>query len=318
MPSQTAGAHSLSGRDAPRLGGRGRHTGFVLSLRKILFRMDTCSPDSSGRTRVLTSTLTSDSPHTMKKLTTLFFASLFALCLTAMMPVPNAQAQSVSVGADVMNRYVWRGAVFSTSASIQPSLSYSQSGFTVGSWGSFSMSPDGTGGDELDLYASYGFDLGDSGSLSIGVTDYFFPDQSGAPGQATGANQAFFDYDTNANDVSPHTIEPNIGYTGPESLPISLYAAINAYGTSENAAWLEVSYPFSVESVDLSVALGGTPNDEGGFYFTDGDTDAGITKFSLSASRSIEITDSFSLPIMGSYYLNPYHETSYFLFGISL
>ena len=254
----------------------------------------------------------------MSKLTRSLFVSLFALCIGSlmMMPAPPAKAQSVSLGADVMNRYVWRGAVLSPAASIQPSISYSNSGFTVGTWGSFSMSPNGTGGDELDLYASYGFDLGGSGSLSIGVTDYYFPDQSNAPGQPGLANQAFFDYD---NDTGAHTIEPNISYTGPESLPISLYAAINAYGTGDNnAAWLEVSYPFSVQDVDLSIALGGTPNDEGGFYFTDADTDAGITKLSLSASKSIEITDEFSLPVMASYYLNPYSETGYLLFGISL
>lgn len=267
----------------------------------------------------------------MSKLTRSLFVSLFALCIGSlmMMPAPPAKAQSVSVGADIMNRYVWRGAVLAPAASVQPSISFSQSGFTIGTWGSFSMSPNATGGDELDLYASYAFDLGGSGSLSIGVTDYYFPNQAGAPGvdqtDATAgapgptgntANQAFFDYD---NDTGAHTIEPNISYTGPESLPISLYAAINAYGTGDNnAAWLEVSYPFSVQDVDLSIALGGTPNDEGGFYFTDADTDAGITKLSLSASKSIEITDSFSLPVMASYYLNPYSETGYLLFGISL
>lgn len=43
-----------------------------------------------------------------------------------------------------------------------------------------------------------------------------------------------------------------------------------------------------------------------------------FTKLSLTASKSVEITDSFSMPLMASYYLNPYSERSYFIFGISL
>jgi hypothetical protein len=47
-------------------------------------------------------------------------------------------------------------------------------------------------------------------------------------------------------------------------------------------------------------------------------TDAAITKLSLTASKGISITESFTLPISASYYLNPYSERSYFIFGISL
>jgi hypothetical protein len=284
----------------------------------------------------------------MSKLTRSLFVSLFALCIGSlmMMPAPPAKAQSVSVGADVVNRYIWRGQVLSTGASVQPSLSFSQSGFTIGSWGSFSTAGPsaGAGGDELDLYASYSFDLGANGSFSVGVTDYFFPDQSNGPP----ANSGFFDYDTDELDrsVSGHVIEPNVSYTGPESLPISLYGAINAWGTAGNEVWLEASYPFSVSGVDLSVAVGGALNDTdesedvngdgtigeltgpdgevvldeeaGDFYGTDNDTAAGIMKLSISASKEIKITDDFSLPVFGSYYLNPYHEIPYFVFGISL
>lgn len=240
----------------------------------------------------------------MKKLATLFFASLFALCLTAMMPVPNAQAQSVSVGADITNRYVWRGVDFGNAAAIQPGVSFSQGGFTVGAWGSFAMAAGGGGGsspvNENDLYASYTFDT-DFGSFSVSVTDFYF---------STGDNN-FFDYD----NPGGHVIEPGISYSG----PISLHASINAYGRDgENEIWLEASYPFSVKEVDLSLAIGGSPNDEAGYYATDADTDAGITKLSLSASKSIEITDAFSLPISASYYVNPYLARSYFTFGISL
>ena len=229
------------------------------------------------------------------------FAALLMLCAAALLAAPTAQAQSFDLGADIVNRYVWRGTDFGNAAAIQPSLEFSNGGFTVGAWGSFEVSPtSGSAVNENDLYASYAFETS-AGTFSVGVTDYYFSN----PGND------FFDYD---GDTGSHVIEPSLSFSG----PVSLSASINAYGPTENEIWLEAGIPFSVDDVDLSVAIGGTPNDEAGYYGTDADTDAAITKLSLSASKSIEITESFSLPIMASYYMNPYLARSYFIFGISL
>ena len=246
----------------------------------------------------------------MNKFTRTLLVPLIALCFAGLFTTSAVQAQSVDVGATLASRYVWRGTDFGNAAAIQPSLSFSQGGFTIGAWGSFGLSPSDVtstgaaapaqGVNENDLYVSYAFDT-DVGTFSVSVTDFYFSN----PGND------FFDY----GDPGAHVIEPGISYSG----PISLSASINAYGRDgENEIWLEASYPFSVKEVDLSLAVGGTPNDQAGYYGTDADTDAGITKFSLTASKSIEITDSFSLPVMASYYVNPYLARSYFIFGISL
>ena len=131
------------------------------------------------------------------------------------------------------------------------------------------------------------------------MTDFYFSN----PGNE------FFDY----GDPGTHVIEPGVSYSG----LVSLSASVNAYG-ADSEVWLEASISFSVGDVSLSVALGGTPNDASRYYGTDADTDAVITKFSLSASEGIPITDSFELPVSTSYSLNPYSERSYFIFGISL
>jgi hypothetical protein len=199
-----------------------------------------------------------------------------------------------------MSRYVWRGTDFGNTAAIQPSLSFSTGGLTVGAWGSFDISPtEGSAVNENDLYVSYAVETS-AGTFSASVTDFYFSN----PGNE------FFDYD---GDTGAHVIEPGLSYSG----PVSLSASINAHG-ADSEVWLEASVPFSVQDVDLSFALGGTPNDESAYYGTDADTDGAITKFSVTASRSVEITDSFALPIMASYYLNPYTERSYFIFGLSL
>lgn len=224
---------------------------------------------------------------------------LFLILFAGTCFVPTAQAQSVDLGADIMSRYVWRGTDFGNTAAIQPSLSFSSGGFTIGAWGSFDLSPtNGSAVNENDLYASYGFETS-AGTFSLSVTDFYFSN----PGNE------FFDY----SDTGAHVIEPGLSYSG----PVSLSASINAHG-ADSEVWLEAAVPFSVQDVDLSVALGGSPNDGSAYYGTDADTDAAITKLSLSASKSLPITDSFSLPISASYYLNPYSERSYFIFGISL
>jgi len=71
-----------------------------------------------------------------------------------------------SVGADIVSSYVWRGTKYSGPA-IQPSVEYSISGLTIGTWGSFGFNDQVA---EADLYASYGFDFG----LSLGLTDYYY------------------------------------------------------------------------------------------------------------------------------------------------
>ena len=244
----------------------------------------------------------------MKNCTHTLFVPPFLLLFVGTCLAPPAQAQSVDLGADVMSRYVWRGTDFGNAAAIQPSLSFSSGGFTVGAWGSFDISPvNGSSAvNENDLYASYAFETS-AGTFSVSVTDFYF----------SNTESKFFDYD----NPGAHVIEPGLSYSG----PVSLSASINAYGRDgENEIWLEASVPFSIEDVDLSLAVGGTPNDTGdpaegdNYYGTDANTDAAITKFSLTASKSVGITDSFSLPMMASYYLNPYSERSYFIFGISL
>lgn len=224
------------------------------------------------------------------------FVPLFLAFVVTAGSIPAAQGQTINLGADIMSRYVWRGADFGESMSIQPSLSFSSGGLTVGSWGAYAVNPESSGANEHDLYASYAIETS-GGTVALGVTDYYFPNSG-----------AFFDFD------GAHQIEPSLSYSGPESFPISLYGGVFVHNEPDNSVYLEASYPFSIESVDLSVIVGGTPA-ESGFYGTDS---AGIINTSLSASRSIPITDSFSLPVSVSYILNPYAEKTFFVFGVSL
>jgi hypothetical protein len=233
--------------------------------------------------------------------------SLLALAL--LLAAPPALAQpDVSLGADLVSRYVWRGLDFGQSAAAQPYIELSAGGLTVGTWGSFAIS--GAGANELDLYASYSF-----GPLSVGVTDYYFPSVAPAVGGDVDGGADFFNY----GDGGAHVIEPFVSYDG----PVSLTLATNAFNDDDVSTYLEAGYGLAVGGVDLGLAVGAVfalDSSDGvagsSYYLTN--NDAAITNVMLSAAKEIPITDQFALPVFGQYVVNPETERAFLLFGLSL
>ena len=176
---------------------------------------------------------------------TVFLA--FFLMLTPAVSI----GQSFSLGADLMSRYVWRGVDFGESFSIQPTLEFSAGGFAVGSWASYSIAADGAGANEHDLYLSYGI-----GDISIGMTDYYFPGPGALP---------FGNFD--GDGAGAHWLEINAGFGGNDDFPLSISGNIFIHNDPENSVYLEIGYPFSVDGVDLGVAVGIVPQ-ESAFYGT--------------------------------------------------
>ena len=232
----------------------------------------------------------------------------FLIAVISIFSNPSILQAQVSVGADIVNRYVWRGFDFGNALNIQPSISYTKGGFELGTWAAYSV--DDALSDEHDLWIGYSFDLGNGSSLGIGATDYYFP-----------ALGTFFDYDGAGDGNAAHWIEPYLAFTGPETFPISIWASIiatndiEADGDKATPLYLEASYPFSVQDTDLSITTGLITSESANFY---GVNQAAVTNLSISAGRDIKISDSFSIPVSASYILNPFSEISYLVFGISL
>ncbi|SVE04924.1 uncharacterized protein METZ01_LOCUS457778, partial [marine metagenome] len=109
---------------------------------------------------------------------------LSTLLLAVLAAVP-ATAVEFDIGADVVSRYVWRGTDFGDSPAIQPSMSASfiDGQLEIGYWGSFAINSN-VGPNELDMYLTY-----NAGSVSITLTDYFFPSYTGDHGSAIGGTQ---------------------------------------------------------------------------------------------------------------------------------
>jgi hypothetical protein len=230
-----------------------------------------------------------------------------------------AFAGELNVGADLMSRYIWRGRDYGNSFSIQPSLEYSYSGFTVGSWGAFSINEDVY--QEHDIYVSYTIEE----IFTVGVTDYFFPQ---FPIDNPAFSNKYFDYD---EATTGHFFEANLGFAGTESFPISISANIFFYGADkkpkddqtdtenpemENAysTYIEIGYAGKLNEVEYNVFLGFTPNDGQSLYAEK----AGIVNLGVTAVKNVKFSESFSLPVSGSFITNPAQENIYFVFGISL
>lgn len=214
----------------------------------------------------------------MKK-TVLIAASLLLLVAIT----PKVKAQEWSTGLDIYSSYVWRGTKFGTGPAFQPSLEFSAGGFAIGAWGSYSAGD--VESPEADLYASYGFDLGESSSLTFTLTDYYFPGTSWMEGTS-------------------HYIEPLV------NLGLGAFSLTGAYMMNDGAG--DIYLEAAVAAGPVNLTLGGGD----GAYTIDGDFN--ICNIGISTSKEIKITDSFSLPVSGAAILNPSSEQFHIVVGISL
>ena len=224
--------------------------------------------------------------------------SIVTLVIAIVAPV-SAEVET-TVGADVVSRYIWRGCDLGDAA-FQPTLGVSAAGFDLSLWGSTGI-VNYADTKEFDVTLSYGV-----AGLSIGVTDYWFSVGGDPAGR-------YFKY---AEDATNHVFEAFVGYDfGFAS--ISWYTNIagndfNADGDRAFSSYCELAAPFSFGGLDWTATLGFVPM-ETPLYGTDG---FAVTNISLSTGKSLDITDSFSIPVSAGLTFNPCDESAYFVLGIS-
>ena len=225
---------------------------------------------------------------------------IFSIAIMIAVMAPVSAEVETTIGADVTSSYVWRGMELG-GASIQPGLSLGYEGIELDFWGSTGIvNPFDT--KEFDITLSYSI-----AGLSAGVTDYWFnagPEPYGR----------YFKY---GKETTNHVFEAFLGYDL-EFASISWYT--NFYGNDFKAdgsrafsSYCEIAAPFSLGETEWSAAIGfvpfGTP-----FYGTEG---FAVTNLSVTASKELEITDSFSLPVSAGVTFNPSSEMAYFVLSLS-
>ncbi len=210
----------------------------------------------------------------------------------------------LSVSADIVNSFIWRGGIASPVPNFQPAINFEMGNFEMGLWGSADI----TGKNrEMDIFISYSIK-----SLSISLTDYYW-----------NTDKKYFNY---KNKSTAHLFELGFNYEI-EKIPLQIYAGTIIYGdekkitydtteadsTKNNySTYFEVSYTFKIKENNLNIFIGATPFT--GFY---GDGNS-IIFTGLTGSKDIEISNKFSLPIFATFALNPQTEDFFIVFGISL
>lgn len=227
----------------------------------------------------------------------------------------SGNGSNLTIGADVVSRYIWRGLnLGGSSPHVQPFIEYEfgESGLAVGAWGSYSLGL-GLAGTEADLYVSYT----PVDWLNLTISDYFFP--ADVPFERN-------DYFNYKKDETGHTFEAMVTLGGTESLPfygtfaMNIYGAdgVNEKGENYNAKYIELGYNTGFGLYDMSAFVGLAPDnpktDQGGEGWY-GES-SGIINLGLTVSTTRKLAD-LSLPVFSSIIFNPEAGNFYLVLGLS-
>lgn len=206
----------------------------------------------------------------------------------------NAQEEkkfSFNAGTDIYSSYVWRGTKYGKGPAIQPKLEFKAGPFTAGAWGSFDFSDY----QETDLYMSLSLPAG----FSLGITDYYYPTLD------------YFDY---SDTTGSHAFEMNLAFTR-GGLSLSANYILNEAGNAGSAGgdkYFEIKYSFDSFNIFMGAGDGWhtANNEDGSDRFT-------ICNIGLGTSKSIKVTDTFSIPVTGQLVFNPDLKKMYIIAGFS-
>ena len=218
--------------------------------------------------------------------------------------VIHAQPQTeISIGGDLVSTYVWRG-VYQSGFSLQPEIGLSVGGFTVGVWGSTDLD----NFKEVDLSVGYSVR-----GFSVGVTDYWWGGQRLGDGRFA----PYFKYgDT-------HYFEGTLAYEFGEKFPLgiswsTMFAGADKKENGDRAwsSYVELAYPFSVGSVELTAAAGAAPW-AAPAWLPGGYDGFQISNVSLKASRAIPVSEKYEIPLFVQLAVNPQLNYMSLVIGLS-
>jgi hypothetical protein len=230
----------------------------------------------------------------MEKRTYVFFKALLFLSMTITLPL-TAQEENTkkfTTGADFYSSFIWRGTRLGTGPAIQPVIEYSSTPFTAGAWGSF----DFKGYQEVDLYLNFSLPAG----FRIGMTDYYSPDLR------------YFDY---SRVSGSHAFELNLGLTRNNLTLEADYIFNEAGGIGSAGQDLYFQAGYSFKSFSLFAGAGN------GWLTYDTETNGSrfnVCNLGLEVSRTIKITETFEVPVLGQLIFNPDRQQLFVVIGFTL
>lgn len=238
-------------------------------------------------------TIGNNNAKAMKRETRLLVTIIFCFLLTSF-DAAFSQVDSdskIGTGADFYSNFIWRGSKYGTGPAIQPSVKYSGKIFTAGVWGSI----DFNGYQEADLYFSFSLPAG----VSLGMTDYYYP------------GLKYFDY---SDTTGSHVYEINGSFSNGNFLLSGNYSLNQAGGAGSLGGDLYFQAGYTFKYFNLFLGAGD------GWHTYDPDT--GEDKFAvcnlgIGTSKTIRVTDTFSLPVIGQVIFNPDKEQMFIVVGFT-
>ncbi|MDR3129678.1 MAG: hypothetical protein LBU03_05510 [Tannerellaceae bacterium] len=262
----------------------------------------------------------------MKKVNVLGVAALAAG--VGLSGVARAEGFELSLGADAVSSYVWRGALCG-SAAIQPALGISYGGFSLGAWGSTDIA--GLRLKELDLSVGYSI-----GNLSLAITDYWWNGE----GSPYGFYKHSQKYSEKFGIDNGHLFEGAIGYSignfsaswstfflGDKIPDLDKEGALQFDGETgiikmkeQFSTFIEASYAFDVKGISFTPSIGIVPWKS--MYHkshdnSDDDRSFTLATVSFTASKELKVTESFSLPVFTQLVFAPELDNAFLVFGLS-
>ena len=220
---------------------------------------------------------------------------------------------SASVNCDIVSRFIWRGANFGDAVSIQPYTSLGIGDLSLYMWGSFALASQSPATpDFLAFWLQYPVETS-FGTFTTTLSDWVFRNVAGDTANA----QSRFFFNTKGEGHGNHIIEAALLYTGPDAFPVEFLFAKNVYNDPGYSGYMQVSYPFEVNDISLKASLGGVTGKSSMWYFTE-ESGFHLYNVQLSATKNIDFTAQYSVPVTVSYVLNPYTETSWMVFSVTL
>jgi hypothetical protein len=207
-----------------------------------------------------------------------------------------------TVSADFVNQYIWRGQDLGD-VSLQPTLAIAYKGLSLTAWGSVGLS-DKDDTKEFDLTLAYS-----KGRFNVGITDYWFNNTDGR-------------YFTYAAHTTAHVFEANVGYDfGVASLQwYTNFAGADYFKPTDGgraySSYVELNAPFKFAGADWNATIGAVPYKTG--FYSDADGGFAVVNVGLKATKNINITEKFALPVFGAIMANPSNEKAYLVFGFTL
>ena len=227
---------------------------------------------------------------------------LFAMGLAVSAAALAQEKVETTISGDVVSSYIWRGQDLGN-VSLQPTLGIGYKGLSLSVWGSVGLS-DPSDMKEFDLTLGYTI-----GGFNIGITDYWC--NSGLD-----TENRYFKYDAHGTN---HVYEANVGYDfGFAGLQwFTNFAGndgMNNDGKRAYSSYVELSVPFKLAAVEWTATAGAVPFSTD-FYGTDG---FAVTNLALKATKDIQVTETFSVPIFGQVVANPCSQKAYLVIGFTL